>query len=358
MPAASFLSQFTSVMKVSICIPQYNRIEYLLKSLQRIEKQAYENIEVVVSDDCSTDDTEGRIKELQTGYRYPLVYKKNRNNLGYDRNYRQSIELASGDYCFILGNDDTLNAPDAIRQLVDFLQRSGHPDIGFCNYFEEHDPANIYRRAHTTGILGSGYEVAMKNYSCFSFVAGLIYKKETFMQYNTPAYDGSVFAQMYLGCLMIAKGCLLFSIEEPLVIKDIRISNQRPNNYRDTLARDWKDYKEVDAGLPSVMNVLIGAFRDAGVLNQSIIYNIHKKIYALTYPHWLLDYRSNGAYPAAKGLSIGLKPSSVPTYALLTPWNKRKIALLYRFSTLVGLKVPVSLFNKLKVKLYSFIKKK
>ena len=344
-------------MKVSICIPQYNRIEYLLKSLQHIEKQAYENMEIVISDDCSTDDTELRIKALQATYRYPLVYKRNEINLGYDYNYRQSIELATGEYCFILGNDDTLNEPQAIQQLVDFLQRHGHPDIGFCNYFEEQHPEHIYRRAYITGVLGTGYRIAMKNYSCFSFVAGLIYKKQTFMQYNTPAYDGSVFAQMYLGCLMIAKGCVLFSIQEPLVVKDILINDRRPNNYRDTLAREWKDYKEVDAGLPSVMNVLISAFRDAGVLNQGIVYSIHKKIYAITYPHWLLDYRSNGAYPAALGLSKGMKPSSVSTYPLLSSGNKRKIFLIYRFSTFMGLRAPVYVFNKLKVKLYTFLKK-
>ena len=349
----------TSVlMKVSICIPQYNRIEYLLKSLHQIEKQTYQNIEIVVSDDGSTDDTENRIKALQQVYPFPLLFKRNEKNLGYDRNYRQAIELASGEYCFTLGNDDTLSEPGAIGYLVDFLEMAGYPDIGFCNYYEEQAPQHIYRRAGTTGVLGTGYEVAMKHYSCFSFVAGLIYKRETFMQYNTSAYDGSVFAQMYLGCLMIAKGCRLFSIEKPLVMKDVLINNARTNNYRDTLARNWKDYKEVDAGLPSVMHVLISAFRDAGVLNQSIIYRIHKKIYAITYPHWLLDYRSNQAYPAAVGLSKGMKPSALATYSLLSPWNKRKILALYRFSTLFGLTAPVYLFNKLKVKVYAYLKRR
>lgn len=345
-------------MKVSLCIPQYNRIEYLLKSLQVIEKQLYTNIEIVISDDGSTDDTESHIQKLQKTYRYPIIYKRNATNCGYDRNYRQCIELAGGEYCFILGNDDTLSEPGAIQFMVDFLQTAGRPDIGFCNYYEEQDPTHVYRRASTTGVLGTGYEVAMQNYSCFSFVAGLIYKKQTFMQYNTAAYDGSVFAQMYLGCLMIAKGCLLFSIEKPLVIKDILINNQRPNNYRDTLAKDWKDYKQLDAGLPSVMTVLIGAFRDAGVLNQSIIYRIHKKIYTFTYPHWLLDYRSNNAYPAAKGLSRGMKPSTISTYPLLSAWNQQKIFMLYRLSTLIGLVTPVYFFNKLKVKIYALIKRR
>ena len=44
-------------MKISICIPQYNRINYLLKSLSIIERQLYPDIEIVISDDCSTDDT-------------------------------------------------------------------------------------------------------------------------------------------------------------------------------------------------------------------------------------------------------------------------------------------------------------
>jgi glycosyltransferase involved in cell wall biosynthesis len=38
-------------MKISICIPHYNRIEYLLKSLKIIEQQSYKNVEIVISDD-------------------------------------------------------------------------------------------------------------------------------------------------------------------------------------------------------------------------------------------------------------------------------------------------------------------
>ena len=51
-------------MKISICIPHYNRIEYLLKSLAFIEKQTYDNVEIVISDDNSSDDTIFKIKYL------------------------------------------------------------------------------------------------------------------------------------------------------------------------------------------------------------------------------------------------------------------------------------------------------
>ena len=344
-------------MLISISIPQYNRIEYLLKSLACIADQTYDQIEIVISDDCSTDTTEEQIKALIPNYRYPIIYKRNQQNVGYDRNYRQSIELATGDYCFILGNDDTLAEKGAIDSLVTFLKQNDYPDIGVCNFHEQGNPGEVYKRANTTNVIGSGFEVAMKYYSCFSFVAGIIYKRDTFLKYNTAVYDGSIYAQMYLGCLIISRGGRFFLLEESMVLKDILIGGQRPNNYRQTLARNWKDYKIVDGGLPSVMNVLISAFRDAGVLNQDIIYRVYRKIYLTTYPHWLLDYRQQKAFPEAFGLSRGVKPWKANTFNLLSRINKTKVNSIYYMSTALGLITPVFLFKLVRVRLYHFIKK-
>src|SRR5688500_1755404 len=130
-------------MKISICIPQYNRIRFLLQSLEMIAGQSYDDIEVVVSDDCSTDDNEARILELQPAYKYPLVYKRNEQNKGYDANYRQCISIASGDYCIVIGNDDSINGKDGIQFLADFLRENDFPEIGFCNFVEASDPSKV-----------------------------------------------------------------------------------------------------------------------------------------------------------------------------------------------------------------------
>ena len=109
-------------MKISICIPQYNRIELLLKGLRVIEKQEYHDIEVVISDDCSQDDTIVQIKKLKDSYKYPIILGTSDVNMGYDRNYRKCIELSNGDYAIVIGNDDTLFNSDAISYLVKFLE--------------------------------------------------------------------------------------------------------------------------------------------------------------------------------------------------------------------------------------------
>jgi glycosyltransferase involved in cell wall biosynthesis len=344
-------------MKVSICIPQYNRIRFLLQSLETIAGQDYPELEVVISDDCSTDDTQERITSLIPGYRFPIVYHRNQQNLGYDANYRKCIELATGEYCLVIGNDDTLNGSDAVSFLVSFLKSNDHPEIGFSNFVEASDPSKITRRAETTAVLGSGYQVALKYYSCFSFVGGLIYKKSAFDKFNTSKHDGSIYAQMYLGCLMISSGCRLFSIERPLVIKDLEVEGKERKSYKDTLARTWKDYKVENGGLPSVIHVLISAFRDAGQLSQDVIYHIFKRIYTVTYPYWIVDYKNNGALPAAVGLVSGMRPARNNDFGLLSFGNKLKLRGYYSLASFAALCVPAGLFMKMKEKLYRFAKK-
>ena len=344
-------------MKISICIPQFNRIQYLLKSLEIITFQSYDNIEIVISDDCSTDDTEEQIKNIISKYKYPIIYHKNIKNRGYDFNYRNCISLATGDYAFVIGNDDSIFGKDSIQFLVDFLIKNNYPDIGYCNMIEESTGGTLINRAITTKIIGTGVDVALKNYSCFSFVGGLIYKKETFNKYNTSKYDGSIYAQMYLGVFMINSGAQLFSIHEPLVLKDIVLKDEHRNSYRDTIAKKWKDYKIVDGGLPSVIHVLIGALKDSNQLTNDRVYSIFKRIYSITYPHWLLDYKQNDAIPEAFGLSVGMQPSKNKDFQMLSFNFQIKIYLIYYLGTIFSLLFPIFIYKTFKQRIYTFFKK-
>ncbi|MFM9840731.1 MAG: glycosyltransferase family 2 protein [Cyclobacteriaceae bacterium] len=343
-------------MKISICIPQYNRINYLLKSLKIIEKQTYPNIEISISDDCSTDETVEEISRLKTIYKYPIVFDKNPQNLGYDRNYRKCIEMACGDYALVIGNDDSIYGENSIQFLVDFLKSNNFPDVGFCNMVEDRTGGTFIKRALATKVLGHGSDIAIKNYSCFSFVGGLVYKREIFLQHNTAKYDGSIFSQMYLGVLLISKGATLFSIHEPIVLKDILIDGVFRKSYRDRIAKSWKDFRVVDGGIPSVINVLISALKDSDNLTQKRIVYIFKRIYTITYPHWILDYKENGALPEAIGLIIGINPLRNANFKLLKFYNRIIIFVLYLMSSIIGLLMPVWIFIKLKQSLYSFFK--
>ena len=343
-------------MKISICFPQYNRIAYLLKSLNLIQNQSYDNIEIVISDDSSTDNTENLINTLSKTYKYPIVYYKHQKNVGYDRNFRSSIELASGDYCFILGNDDSLNQSDSITKLVNFIKLSNYPDIGFCNYVEENN-TNIFTRAHITSILGSGPDTALKYYSCFSFVAGLIYKRNTFINYNTDIFDNSIYAQIAIGVNIIISGGVLFSINDALVIKDLKIDGEIVNSYKDFINKKWINYKQIDGGLKQVIDVLVRVFNEQNVLNNYYLLKIYRKIYRNTYPYWILDYKHNNALPAAAGLIHGLQPWKNKSFSSLKNLSKFEIIITWFTVSILSLLFPETIFFNYKSYLYKFFKR-
>ncbi len=345
------------MIKVSVCIPQHNRIKYLLKNLDIISEQTYPNIEIAISDDGSTDDTESVIRKIIGKHKYPVVYSRSSENMGYDRNTRKSMEIASGDYCIVLGNDDSFADKNAVQKIVDFLENNGLPDIGFCNFFEEANPSEIIERATITGIAGTGFETALRYYRSFSFIGGVIIKKETFEKYNSAKHDGSVYFQMYLAISVILNKGVLFFIKDALVVKDIRIDNEISNSYRDFIPRKWKEFKPLHGGLPFVINVVVSAFNDFVNNKKYITFRILKDIYLTTFPYWLINYRSNDAFVAAAGLIKGLYPPQVKQFKELTFFRRLNILLIYFTSSVIGILLPVSVFNKLRGHVYRFLKK-
>ena len=95
--------------KLSICIPTYNRENYLSQLLESIVIQAPNDgsIEICVSDNASTDNTEAMIRHYRNQFNY-IVYHCNDTNLGADKNYLKCVALASGEYCWLMGSDDQL----------------------------------------------------------------------------------------------------------------------------------------------------------------------------------------------------------------------------------------------------------
>jgi len=97
---------------VSICIPTYNRRDYLKQALASVFAQTYKDYEVLVVDDGSTDGTGEMIK--QAGYDVRYYWQQNAGDAA-ARN--KLVELARGQYISFLDSDDLL-IPDAIERMV------------------------------------------------------------------------------------------------------------------------------------------------------------------------------------------------------------------------------------------------
>ncbi len=108
---------------VSILIPTANP-RYFLQCLDSALAQSYPNIEIVVCDDCDSDDI-ARLAASRAGRR-GLQYHKNTPRLHARKNYARLLELAQGEYIKYL-NDDDLLAPQCVASMVDAFERI--PDV-------------------------------------------------------------------------------------------------------------------------------------------------------------------------------------------------------------------------------------
>jgi len=116
---------------LSVCIPTYNRAESLRRSLRWWIPQINESggmVELVVSDNCSTDHTPQVIKEaLQYG---EFRHNRNSSNIGGGPNmHKLASEFAQGDYVWLVGDDD-LPGNGAVTRTLRALQN--HPDIDYA----------------------------------------------------------------------------------------------------------------------------------------------------------------------------------------------------------------------------------
>ncbi len=112
---------------VSVIIPTYNRKNTILASVNSVLNQTYKNIELIVVDDCSTDDTEKTVKSIDDSR---IKYIKLEKNSGACVARNKGIEVSQGQ--FIAFNDsDDLWLPEKINRQIDFLNKK-NADIVLC----------------------------------------------------------------------------------------------------------------------------------------------------------------------------------------------------------------------------------
>ena len=127
---------------VSVIIASYNHGPYIEASIGSVLAQTYGNVELLVVDDGSTDDSVERIRRLQQQHGFDFLVQKNQ---GLSRTLNDSIARARGDLVVSFGSDDVM-LPERLALQVAYMQ--GKPEVGICaGNIEEIDAQGVSRGA-------------------------------------------------------------------------------------------------------------------------------------------------------------------------------------------------------------------
>lgn len=182
---------------ISIIIPNYNGNKYLKACIDSVYTQSFQNFELIIIDNASTDGSYEWLREYQD-----IQFKRLDQNYGFSRAVNEGIYLAKGEYVLLL-NNDTIMETDFLEEIL--KEMKAHPKtFAVCSkMIQYHHPELIddagdeYSLMGWTRKRGDGKSVCqyMKSEAVFSACAGAaLYRKSAFEEIGY--FDENFFAYM------------------------------------------------------------------------------------------------------------------------------------------------------------------
>ena len=175
----------------------YNRSQYLRKSLRSVLQQAADDplVEVLVSDNASTDETRALVEEQQKRYKN-LRYHCNEKNVGAEGNIHKAIERSRGEYVIVAGDDDYL-LNGALRVILDHIRK--YRGAAIFHLRREDVPRRVYEDAGIVPYIAYvGYHM--------TWIGGIAFRRELYSLIDEPQkYDATRLPQVYLQMEMLKK---------------------------------------------------------------------------------------------------------------------------------------------------------
>ena len=185
--------------KLSICIATYNRAKYIGETLESIIPQLTGDVEIVIVDGASTDNTQAVVQAYQEKCPYIRLFTLPEKG-GVDQDYCRAVEYAQGEYCWLFPDDDLLMS-GAVAVVLDHIKhgyslvvmnaRAMNPDfsqvlnhrmlaIDFDEVIEPADLENLFIRA----------------VSFMSFIGGVVIRRSLWIERDAEAYWGTEFVHI------------------------------------------------------------------------------------------------------------------------------------------------------------------
>ena len=238
--------------RLSICIPTYNRGAFIGVTLASIATQITPDVEVVVSDNASSDDTPAVVERFRAVIPR-LIYSRTEANLGFSRNFMRAVDLGSGDYCLLLGSDDVV-CDGMMRRVLreiescesayifDRLDWDAESDTRHLDPVlddrEERVAFRLGERADLLRYMRAGRTIA----SLFSFISSVVFKRAEWdaVELATSWYD-CAFPQAMRLFGMFAGARTLKYVRAPLVLNRLGNDTFNPGG-RETIRRLMMDF--------------------------------------------------------------------------------------------------------------------
>ncbi|MPQ32923.1 glycosyltransferase family 2 protein [Clostridium estertheticum] len=252
---------------LSIAIPTYNRANFLDKCLDSIYSEVNNDpiFEIVISDNASTDNTYEIVRKYKQTHNN-IVYYRQHENVGFSKNFKKVLELATGEYINPHGDDDFFNT-GMIYEIINLILKNKDCSVMYTSW--KNVPLNI-----TCGINMNNY---LNELNGINFITSMIIKNEDYKKIeDKDKFLNTEINQVYIQLELLKinpKYCILhgniFRIDSGgAPYSGYNLSDAAINNYFDIL----ESYSKYGLDIETLKNEKIK------VLNSIIFPSIYKVI--------------------------------------------------------------------------------
>ncbi len=207
---------------VTFFIPSYNHIKYVEKSIISVCEQTYENLEVIVIDDGSTDGSSELISKLHEKYQFKYIHRPNK---GLIKTLNEALEIANGEY-FSWGGSDDIFFKDKVEKQVKFFEKNLDYALCYGKMIFIDSNGNIIKEAKTKHN-DSGYVFDSLIYRCFITLPTVMVKTSVLKEFG--GFDENFFLEDYPLWLKISKKYQVGYLDEFLTYYRLHESNVSSN---------------------------------------------------------------------------------------------------------------------------------
>jgi abequosyltransferase len=284
-------------MKLSVCIPAYNRQSVLPELLDSIYSQDYDSFEIVICEDYSPQREQIRdiVRAYQSRFPGSMVYVENKENLGYDRNLRALLENATGEFVVFMGNDDLLSE-GALRHIANTISNYDNVGMYLRSYaaFEEHPQKIVqtYKYFERELYFPPGRDSIITLFRRSVVISGLTFHRESALRCASSKFDGTLLYQLYmLAEILMTRG----AVYSPEVVALYR-NGGVPDFGNSAIEKSGfkPGERTPESSLHFVEGMLEIAWRAANVHNIEVYKPILRDLANYSYP--LLSVQANKSY--------------------------------------------------------------
>lgn len=274
-------------MLVSIIVPNYNHRNFLIQRIESILNQTYQNIEIILLDDCSTDGSRSIVEQFRNHPKVRHIVYNEQNSGSPFRQWEKGVSLAKGEWIWIAESDDYAH-PTLLEFLVAGTQRHAKIVLSYGQSMEVDRGGNVLRsmlwwvrdldpNRWTADYVNDGVneiETCLLYKNSIPNASAVLFKKAAYLKVDK-AYTGMKKCGDWMAWIQMLKEGKVSYIAEPLNFfrqhsATTRIIDTR-EKLRSRLEEEYAIWQYIKENIPGVkpqsllkrLNQLIGLYRES-----------------------------------------------------------------------------------------------